>query len=45
MTNPGPNSILAPTPEKAQIMPPRNPKIDIKIMSLFDPWKSPGVNS
>ena len=37
MTNPGPNSILAPTPEKAQIMPPRNPKIDIKIMSLFDP--------
>ena len=45
MTNPGPNSILAPTPEKAQIMPPKNPKIEIKIMSLFDPWKSPGVNS
>jgi len=29
--------MLAPTPEKAQIMPPKNPKIKIKIMSLFDP--------
>ena len=44
ITNPGPNSILAPTPEKAQMMPPKNPKINIKIMSLFDPWKSPAAN-
>ena len=37
ITNPGPNSILAPTPAKVQIIPPRNPKIDIRIMSFFDP--------